>query len=170
MSSLAQDVDIRKATPADASDVLGIYVASWNEGFGKRMPAISEDASRLDRWRNDLGPTTPTRWWVAERRDTIVGFVGIGPSRDPQDPVLGELDTIAVAPSAWRTGVGRRLMSVALDALRCDGYETAVLWTLNRYERGESFYLALGWQRTSELRQSGEQIRYDYPLRTGGGV
>ena len=30
-----------------------------------------------------------------------MGFAGIGPSRDPDDPRLGELDTIAVAPRAW---------------------------------------------------------------------
>lgn len=56
-------------------------------------------------------------------------------------------------------------MSVALEALRSEGYETAVLWTLNEYELGESFYLACGWQRTGELRQYGKQIRYDYKLR-----
>lgn len=166
MSSPFQDVVVRTATPADASDVVDIYVESWNEGFGARMPHMAVSPSRLSSWRQDLDSKTPTRWWLAEHHGSAVGFVGIRPCRDPCDPALGELDTIAVRPSAWRAGIGRQLMSVALNALRAEGYETAVLWTLNEYRCGESFYVASGWQRTDTLRQSGEQIRYDCQLRT----
>jgi N-acetylglutamate synthase-like GNAT family acetyltransferase len=83
--------------------------------------------------RKELAESPATRWWLAERDDDVVGFVGIGPSRDPIDQDLGELDTIAVAPAAWRTGVGKALMSVALEGLRSEGYHSAVLWTLSDY-------------------------------------
>jgi N-acetylglutamate synthase-like GNAT family acetyltransferase len=77
----------------------------------------------------------PHRWWVAELRGSVVGFVGTGLSRD-SIPNLGELDTIAVDPSCWHTGIGQTLMSVALRYLTADGYREAVLWTLAGYERG----------------------------------
>jgi GNAT superfamily N-acetyltransferase len=96
---------------------------------------------------------------------TVVGFVGIGPSRDPVDSALGELDTIAVRPDCWRRGVGHALMAVALEALADDGgYRAAILWTLAGYERGRAFYEATGWVLDGGLRDEGRQVRYRYPL------
>ena len=72
----------------------------------------------------------------------------------------GELDTIAVAASAWRRGVGRRLMNSALDDLRGRGYGQAILWTIADYERGRTFYEATGWRSFGEVRDSGRQIAF----------
>ena len=158
------EVCIRAAGPKDAEVVTRVYVDSWNAGFGSRMPVVEADASRIERWRNDLSDATPTRWWLAEVTEAVSGFVGIGPSRDPIDPTLGELDTIAVRPENWHSGVGKRLMSVALEQMRVDGYQVAILWTLNRYSLGERFYVATGWSRTENTRNDGDQIRYEYDL------
>jgi N-acetylglutamate synthase-like GNAT family acetyltransferase len=130
------------------------------------MPVIEADKGRIERWRRDLSDATPTRWWVAERQGSIIGFVGIGPCRDPVEAGLGELDTIAVTPNAWHAGVGKALMSVALEALRSSGFSSAALWTLSRYPRGESFYVSTGWRLTGATRDSGSQVRYDHDLRT----
>lgn len=157
---------IRAARSDDAAVIAKIYVDSWNAGFGVRMPRIEADHSRVERWRRDLGETSRTRWWVAEHLGTVVGFVGIGPCRDPIEPGLGELDTIAVTPSQWHQGVGKALMSAALEGLRCDGYRSAALWTLSRYELGESFYLSTGWRLNGATRDDGNQVRYDHDLRT----
>jgi lincosamide nucleotidyltransferase A/C/D/E len=155
---------IRPAGPDDAEAIVRIYVDSWNAGFGPRMPAIEADAARISRWRKDLSDSTATRWWLAERGGEIVGFVGIGPSRDPIDPDLGELDTIAVDPRAWRTGIGKALMAVALEGLRSEGYHSAVLWTLRDYPQAESFYVATGWRLNGATRREGQQVRYDHGL------
>jgi len=160
----AATLKIRPAGPGDVEAIVRIYVDSWNAGFGPRMPAIEADAARLSRWRKDLSGSSATRWWLAERGDETVGFVGIGPSRDPIDPDLGELDTIAVDPRIWRTGVGKALMSIALEGLRSEGYHSAVLWTLSDYPQAESFYIATGWRPNGATRQDGRQIRYDHGL------
>ena len=81
--------------------------------------------------------------------------VGIGPSRDPVDAQLGELDTIAVDQPYWRTGIGRALMSLALQYLVSDGYSAAVVWTVESYERGIAFYEATGWRRDGGVRDEG---------------
>lgn len=99
-----------------------MYVASWNEGFGHLMVPRVLDAEQVRRWSRDL-EAGPVRWWLARSGESVVGFAGTGASRDPIEPGLGELDTIAVAPSAWRRGVGRRLMDRALDDLRVSGYQ-----------------------------------------------
>lgn len=155
---------VRAAGVVDAQAMVRIYVDSWNAGFGKRMPMIVADDDRVARWRRDLGPETPTRWWIVEQAGRPLGFVGIGPSRDPIDPALGELDTIAVAPDSWGRGVGSALMETALTSLREAGYGKAILWTLRDYPLAESFYQRHGWRLSGHSRQGGDQVRYDHDV------
>jgi N-acetylglutamate synthase-like GNAT family acetyltransferase len=77
-----------------------IYIESWNAGFGELLgrPNRRVTAKLIERLRLDLPQGVPHRWWVAERKGAIVGFAGIGLSRDPLDPKFGELNTIAVDP------------------------------------------------------------------------
>jgi GNAT superfamily N-acetyltransferase len=161
---LRSNLLLRRANVDDAAAVVRVYVASWNAGFGSRMPVIEADPARIERWRHDLSDATPTTWWVAEHDGSIVGFVGIGPCRDPVEPNLGELDTIAVAPSVWHTGIGKRLMAVALDGLRKARFRSAALWTLSNYPLGERFYRATGWRPNGASRDRGNQVRYDHDL------
>ena len=58
------------------------------------------------------------------------------PAGDPVDSQLGELDTIAVDTPHWRTGIGRALMSLALQYLVSDGYNEAMVWTVEGYDQG----------------------------------
>ena len=159
------DVRIRDADVGDAMDIVRIYVDSWNTGFGTRMRAIEPDSNRIERWRLDLSDATPTKWWVAELDGVVVGFVGVGPCRDPIEPDLGELDTIAVSPSVWHMGVGKELMIKALEGLREAGYRSAALWTLSNYPLGELFHVAAGWRLNGASRDGGNQVRYDHDLR-----
>lgn len=155
-------VELRTARESDAEAAARIYIDSWNAGFGGLLlsPNRTVTPRILDTWCRDLSQPPPHRWWVAERERTMVGFAGIGPSRDPMDPLLGELDTIAVDPSCWRTGIGRALMALALLYLKTDGYREAILWTVAGYERGQRFYEAMGWCLDGGLRDEGRQVRY----------
>ena len=159
---------IRSATPADAETIVRIYIDSWNAGFGSLLSQADRTVTPAltERWHYALAQPVPHRWWVAEHMGSIVGFVGIGPSRDPVDARLGELDTIAVDPSHWRTGVGKALMSVALRHLVEDGYDEAIVWTVEGYERGIAFYEATGWSRDGGVRDEGRQIRFRRDLAT----
>jgi GNAT superfamily N-acetyltransferase len=128
------------------------------------MPERGVTPELVARWTMDLGRPPPHRWWIGMAGEGVAGFVGIGPSRDPIDPALGELDTIAVDPRWWRSGLGRALMTTALEYLSIDGYEAAVLWTLAGYERGQRFYEALGWTEDGGARDGGREIRYRVEL------
>jgi len=138
-------------------------VDSWNAGFGDLMPAIALDDSRAARWADQLADGRNS-WWVAVYDGLIAGLVGIGPSRDPIDPDLGELDTIAVAPPYWRTGIGTALMDTALEALAAT-YPEAILWTLANYPQGNRFYEATGWTLTTHTRDNGHQVSYRRTLQ-----
>ena len=153
---------IRPATTADTEVIVRTYIVSWNAGFGSLLSQDNRTVTEelTERWRHDLSRPLPYRWWVAERGASIVGFIGIGPSRDPVDPWLGEVDTIAVDEPHWRMGVGTALMSVAVRHLVSDGYHDAILWTVEGYERGITFYEAMGWRRDGGVRDGGRQVRF----------
>jgi N-acetylglutamate synthase-like GNAT family acetyltransferase len=151
-------ISIRSARRDDAPKVAEIYVDSWNAGFGELMPPIVLDDGRVSRWAEEL-TTGPATWWIAEYDGSIAGLVGIGPSRDPVDPRLGELDTIAVDPPYRRFGIGTRLMHVAVQTLAAD-YPEAILWTLANYARGQRFYEATGWQLDGGSRDDGRQLSF----------
>jgi GNAT superfamily N-acetyltransferase len=155
---------IRAATTDDTEAVVDIYVESSNAGFIGRLAHKVADTDRIESWRLDLSDATPTRWWLALQNDTAVGFVGIGPCRDPVEPGLGELDTIAVRPEAWHRGVGKALMVVALQQLHQAGFMRATLWTLNNYPLAERFYRSTGWRLNGASRDGGQQVRYDHAL------
>lgn len=134
-------------------------MASWNQGFAHLMPPRVLNEEQLARWGHDIG-TGPVQWWLAETGTSVIGFAGTGPSHDPIDPALGELDTIAVSPLAWRHGVGSGLMHAALGDLVRGGFRQAILWTLAHYTRGRKFYEATGWHASGEMRDSGVQIAF----------
>jgi GNAT superfamily N-acetyltransferase len=96
----------------------------------------------------------------------VAGFAGICPSRDPVEAALGELDTIAVDPRDWRTGVDRALMAVALDALRGTGYAEAIAWTPAGYQRAHGSYRATGWLPDGGRRDGDRQVSFRHPLTT----
>lgn len=156
---------VRTARLDDVGAVVDTYVTSWNAAFVGFLPTPRVVTAELvDRWADELTSPHPYRWWVAEADGAVVGFAGIGVSRDPIDPELGELDTIAVAPSSWRRGVGTALMSVAVDHLRNDGYVTAVLWTVAGLAQAERFYKKMGWRSDTVTRDDRRQIRYRLDL------
>ncbi len=160
--SIHQSPTLRPATTSDTEAIVRIYIESWNASFGTLLSQADRTVTTelTERWRRDLAKPAPHRWWVAERLGTIVGLAGIGPSRDLVDPRLGEIDTIAVDEPHWRTGVGRALMSLALQHLAADGYREAILWTVEGYERGIAFYEAMGWRRDGGVRDGGRQVRF----------
>lgn len=153
---------MRPASPADAQTLAQIYIDSWNEGFGHLMGFREMSAELTERWARDLA-SGAVEWVVAEADDAIVGFVGVGPSRDPVQPDLGEVDTIAVDPRWWRRGVGRALMDEALERLR-RRFKSAIVWTVADYERGHAFYMATGWTFLQKSRAGGTEVAFGHSL------
>jgi GNAT superfamily N-acetyltransferase len=69
-----------------------------------------------------------------------------GPAADPE-PAAWRLRGMAVDPSRHRTGVGRQVLDVAVEAAREAG--APMLWA-NARTAALAFYEALGWQVAGE--------------------
>jgi GNAT superfamily N-acetyltransferase len=143
---------VRSALGSDAAAIAGVHVYSWQVGYQGLLPQPLLDGlsaeSRRQWWSGRLGELgARDRVMVPERGRGVVGFAAIGPSRDPDaDRDVAEVYAIYVHPDQWRGGVGRALMTRALDELRTAGF-SATLWVLDSNARGRRFYEAGGWRR-----------------------
>jgi RimJ/RimL family protein N-acetyltransferase len=146
---------IRPGTPDDAEATARVHVGSWAAAYTLQGPSLEE---RLDLHRR-FPPSL-----VAEVDGRIVGFVGVGQSRDAD--AEGELYTIYVDPAHWGTGVGRALIRAGEERMRGLGYRHVVLWVLDENPRARRFYEVAGWTADGERRtiefagQSISEVRY----------
>lgn len=141
---------VRPAATEDAGAIAAVGVRSWREGFRDHVSdgIEPEEAWNEESVRNRLDTAAADRpaVLVAERDAEIVGFVTIGPARDDDaSDSTGEIWALFVDPSAWRSGVGRRLVAAALAELNRRGFAAATVWTFAESERNIAFYEALGF-------------------------
>jgi GNAT superfamily N-acetyltransferase len=145
---------IRTATLDDAAGIAAVHVASWQGTYRGVFPDEVLDgpdlpAGRLRLWQRLLGPEAPAGHaaWVAEEPDgQVVGFADVQPCRDEDaDASTGEVLALYALPAAWGTGVGRELMTTAVDGLRQRSFAAATLWVLDSNDRARRFYDRAGF-------------------------
>jgi GNAT superfamily N-acetyltransferase len=132
---------IRPGTPEDAEATARVHLESWRAAYTLTGPSPEQ--------RLDLHRRFPASF-VAEVDGDIVGFVGVGPSRDAD--AEGELYTIYVAPDCWGTGIGRALIGAGERRLRELGHRKIILWVLEGNSRAQRFYESAGWSADGECR------------------
>jgi ribosomal protein S18 acetylase RimI-like enzyme len=101
-------------------------------------------------WRERLtdakAPQHRRRVNVAVDRESMLGFIGAGPSRERDAlPHSGEIYAIYVHPQHWSMGVGQALMSSTVAHLAEGGARDALLWVLATNARARRFYGLAGW-------------------------
>ena len=139
-------MNVRPARPEDAAAIAAVHVRTWQVAYehvfgADRLAALDEQLPvRVERWQRLLREEVGV--WVAEDDGRIVGFAGIGPSRDAGGE--GELYSIYVLPEAWGSGAGGALMAAARDALLA-AYPVSILWVLDDNPRARRFYEREGW-------------------------
>lgn len=144
-------VTIRAATPKDAREIAEVHVASWHWAYRDDLPASAlegrtiEDRERM--WTEGFASREPAAdVLVAEEDGRIVGFIGLGASRDDgATDATGEIRTIYLLEEVAGRGIGRDLFARANERLRDLGYRRATLWVLETNERSRRFYEKAGW-------------------------
>jgi GNAT superfamily N-acetyltransferase len=169
---------IRQAEPADAEAIAVIHVRAWQTAYRGLIPQGYLDAldsgERQCVWRRRLAEThwPKSGTLVAETDGHVIGFARLCATRDEdEDPAtVGEIAAIYLTTEIWGTGVGRRLMSAALETLARAGYREATLWVLETNARARRFYEAGGWRGDGAVRQDEvdgvllTDLRYRHPV------
>ena len=146
--SIQSEISTLKELPSDLDELVQ---ASANEGFGL--------LERLrDEWR--CGANTfvlpGEALFEARHKGALVGVCGL--NRDPyaDDPSVGRVRRLYVAPEARRMGVGRRLVSAVLREA-CGHFATVRARTTAH--EGALFYQALGFHQTSGVPTASHEIQ-----------
>jgi GNAT superfamily N-acetyltransferase len=145
----------RDATSADAGAIAAVQVAAWRMAYRGLLPdAVLDGLSTVeatDRWAEILSAGA-TIVLAIDDGAAVVGFAATGPSPDSDDPALGRLYAIYLAPAHVGTGLGHRLHAAATDRLRTAGFTAAELWVLRGNERALRFYAREGWVATGRTQ------------------
>jgi RimJ/RimL family protein N-acetyltransferase len=153
---------IRRATMADAAQIAEAHVRSWQSAYRGLIPQDYLDgldpANRTAMWARILASVNwrASGVLVAEMGSAVAGFISFGPTRDDDDNghrLIGEIMAIYVAPPAWGNGVGRELMTAALDRLAAVGYVDTTLWVLKTNLKARRFYEAAGFMPDGQAKE-----------------
>lgn len=165
------DAHVRRAVQEDAEAIAAVHVRTWQTAYRGQLPDHYLDRlgdeleRRAEMWRTEIATPRSSRHevWVADAEEDLAGFVGLGPSRDLDPNLNGEVYAIYVSPSSWDQGVGRALFAHATERLASHGCAAAALWVLESNLRARRFYEIAGWAldgRTKvESRPDGVELR-----------
>jgi GNAT superfamily N-acetyltransferase len=105
---------IRRAEAKDVERLGELHSACWSELYptvlSQAILADLDAGTMTGLWSKFISRGDGYIQWVAEVDNQVVGFVGIGPGRDPGYEGAIELYFIYVQPQSRRTGVGKRLL------------------------------------------------------------
>jgi GntR family transcriptional regulator len=155
---------LRRASREDAPGLASVFVAAWRDAY----PGVvdddilgSLDEEQIAAWLGGLAAVEPPFTVLAEEDGSALGFVRYG--SDPDEPGNGHIYSLYVHPRAGRSGLGRRLLAEALEALAASGLTTVTLWVFAANARARSFYAAAGFvpdgARRVEERYRAQEVR-----------
>ncbi len=123
-----------------------VHRQAWHEAYAgivspaylaKLTPEKCEELAF--RWRENI--------LIALDGDRVIGFAGFGDG-GAEAPDTGELFALYVLAEYYGTGVGRMLLTAALERLK--GYAKIGLWVLKENGRAIRFYEKRGFAPTGE--------------------
>lgn len=172
---------IRPAGREDEGAIHAVHARCFHELFagllGDYIAPSNERAERERSWTGPIGsPHDRHALLVAKRRERVIGFVAVGPTRDADgDPNrTGELATVMVDRNERGAGVGPALMAAGERAMREHGLSIATLWVVPENTRAVYCYERCGWipDGTDKLMNIGgheiRAVRYRKPLAPYG--
>ncbi|MEW9549533.1 N-acetyltransferase family protein [Nonomuraea sp. NPDC050783] len=146
--------EIRPARPDDAEAIEEVRLASWRTAYRDVMPAglldTLEVRPEVVRGRTEALASGRVSGVVAVR-DGLRGFALYGPARD--EGLTGmEVYAIYVLPEEFSTGMGRALMTAAVEDLASSGHGDVGLWVLADNPRARRFYERFGFRPSGRTK------------------
>ena len=148
---MPDDLRVREATHADVEAAGRICVDAYSQSG-----QLDDDADHgYSRTLADAGARmTGAHLLVATRDDVVVGTVTLCPEGSPFREMAREHEMefrfLAVAPSAWGTGVSEALIEACEDYARAAGARTMVIGVRDTNVAAEALYARRGFVRAPE--------------------
>jgi len=145
-------IRVREAHVSDAAAMAEVNAAGWRAGFRGLVPPDYLDRLPVAQWRREISeglrnPRGDSFTRIAELDGSFAGYCFVAaPSREqPDGSTRAELVALYVDPERWGRGVGRDLLSAALEEAAARGYEAIELWTFEANERSLLLYKRAGF-------------------------
>ena len=158
-----ESVLLREAVTSDAQGIARVRVIAWQSTYFGLIPDSLLQNLNIEKssanWTKRLeSPDQSAKTIVAEIDGTIVGYIGVGVSRDPGASEVGEVYTIYVDPGHQSRGVGSALIRAGIHFLKSMSFNEATLWVFERNARAIKYYETHGWKSTgkSKMDQLGD--------------
>lgn len=169
----------RIAWPQDAEGIAEVQIATWRRSYVDVLPPEVLEGLSLTAlataWREEIARPAEARQriLVALNEDRVVGYVLTAPASDPDcDPATGgEIDDLTVHTDHENSGHGSRLLQAAVDTLRADKFERAIVWLTSTDDARRAFLIESGWaadgaHRTLDLNDDGKVLVNQVRLHT----
>lgn len=154
-------ITVRRAAVADAETLHGLGRGTFVETFGHLYPpedldAFLDAAYATDKFAHELADPA-TAIWLAERDGVAVGYAQAGACGLPHDdvtPDCGELKRLYLYKSEQGSGLGGRLLALALEWLERPGRRLWIgVWSENH--GAQRLYGRHGFERAGQ---------YEFPV------
>jgi ribosomal protein S18 acetylase RimI-like enzyme len=140
------DLLVRRAEPAEFTEVGELCVAAYRAGGH-----LDEGDTYAETLRDAAARAASAELLVAVRDGAIVGSVTLCPHGSPFAEVGREGESefrfLAVAPRAWRSGVGEALVDACERRAVETGCTAHVICVIDVNEAARRFYARLGFER-----------------------
>jgi ribosomal protein S18 acetylase RimI-like enzyme len=163
---------ILPAGPADAEALAQVHVAAWRETYRGLLSDASlarmSEVGHARRFRRELErPGAHDVVLAAMNPEGVFGYVAGGPSRAGVEGEA-EITTLYVLKHGQGRGVGRRLLTDTVRALRAHGARSLVISVLASNEKACGFYERLGGRPDPPRQEHGPgglvwEVAYRWP-------
>ncbi len=151
MSSI-KEINLRRATVADAEVIAAVRIESWLATYRGMIPDEYLDSMKLEEsiihWRTILEalPAAGERIcvFVAESEGQVIGFASGMLLPEPKLEMEAELTAVYLRPAWQRSGIGRRMVQKVARTLQAQGSNSLLVWVIAENAIARNFYEELG--------------------------
>lgn len=154
---LSGSIEIREGNEKDVVELVSLA----NRADEARLELVSDAQSRGEEsFRKALEKIKSRDFWtrLAVLDGKVAGFISGEPTIDEKsgEKIEGveHIKTLVVDPEAWGKGIGKSLVSEAIEVSRKKGRKQVELWTHESNLRAQRLYEGKGFKFTGERKKS----------------
>lgn len=150
--SLIKEIQLRRASLADARAIASIRIECWRASYRNLIPAAYLDNMSIEesaaQWSTILAMLPEKEQkvcvFVAEVDGQVIGFVSSTILESPKKGLHAELSGVYLQPAWQRCGIGKRMVQKVARNLQAMGVNSLLTWVLAENHAARHFFEELG--------------------------